>query len=152
MSWSPSTRTLTWSNAGPTGTYYMKFWVTNGSVDGGSQNGAMDAIIAQITVTSSGASRSGALTSAPNAKGIQLLTPNPTRGELAFLTSGAHGTATLEVFDVRGRLIAHVRRDHGHEIKWDGRDRLGKAASPGVYVYRVRVGPSVWDGRVVVLR
>ena len=70
---------------------------------------------------------------------IQLLppTPNPSSGPAAFsFTLPAEGTATLELFDVTGRLVASrssgVLPAGSHELKWDG-----GTVSSGLYFVRL---------------
>ncbi len=152
MSWNASTRTFKWTNAGPAGTYYVKFWVTNGSVAGGAQNGAMDAILAQITVTSSSPERSGMPSKVQLQQAPLVFGPNPTRGEFVVLTPARREAATLEIFDVRGRLVSRDFQAAADRVVWDGKDRLGMAAGPGVYLYRLRVGTDLREGRVVVVK
>jgi thiol-disulfide isomerase/thioredoxin len=68
--------------------------------------------------------------------------PNPfnARTRIEFETSGGH--TTLEVFDITGALINTLVDQNlnagRHEVVWDGADRSGKAASSGVYFYRLK--------------
>ena len=60
--------------------------------------------------------------------------------------------ATLEILDISGRKVATVRGPSGSQLVWDGRDRAGRLAAPGIYLYRMEVGKYLKEGRVVVLR
>jgi len=143
VSWVSATRTWKWTNAGPVGVYFVKFWVTNGSIVGGSQNGAMDAILAKITVTSSAPQRStGQLAIVPDSDG---------RGFSAELPGGSTATAQLRIFDVSGRLVASVGPARGTKLHWDGRSRDGRRVAPGIYLYRVAIGTERHLGKIVLL-
>ena len=60
---------------------------------------------------------------------------------------------SLEVFDVRGRVVATI--DHGlrpagpDELIWDARSPAGQVLPPGVYLYRFRAGNHTATGRIV---
>jgi hypothetical protein len=60
--------------------------------------------------------------------------------------------ATLEILDISGRGVATVRGPSGSRLVWDGRDRAGRPAAPGIYLYRMDVGKHRNEGRIVVLR
>ena len=66
-------------------------------------------------------------------------TPFTTEARIAF-SLGEAADISLEVFDVKGRLIrklAEGRHAAGlHSVAWDGRDRSGAEAAPGVYFIR----------------
>jgi hypothetical protein len=89
-----------------------------------------------------------------------LLWPNPVRAgrgvALAFDLAGAAAEVSLEVFDVRGRALAHagpVRESAGRRVlTWDGRDAAGCAVPAGVYFVRARLGDREARHRVVVIR
>ena len=65
-------------------------------------------------------------------------------------------TAHLTVFDARGRRVdtlALVRRSAGtYSATWDGKDRLGKPVSPGVYFFRADSCPRAPAGKLVFVR
>ena len=85
--------------------------------------------------------------------------PNPHRaGEAAVaipyrvLTGGA--PMVLRVVDVRGRLVREVTAASPPsggfgDLRWDGRDRSGRAVPSGVYYLHVR-GPGIDDARTIV--
>ena len=140
--WVDATRTWTWTNAGPVGVYFVKFWVTNGSIAGGVQNGAMDAILAKINVTASAPQRAtGQFAIVPDLDG---------RGFSAVLESDGAATAQLSVFDVSGRLIASVGPTPGRNLHWDGRSRDGRRVAPGIYLYRIATGADRHRGKIVL--
>jgi predicted alpha/beta superfamily hydrolase len=62
----------------------------------------------------------------------------------------------LTVYDVTGRrvreLIAGPLPAGPQEATWDGRDENGIRVATGIYLYRVQVGDSVQQGRMVLLR
>jgi hypothetical protein len=67
------------------------------------------------------------------------LRSNPGRGPHAFDLSGPiPAAASLEIFDVRGRLVRRVTVGGREDVVWDGRDDTGRSASPGVYFARLR--------------
>jgi flagellar hook assembly protein FlgD len=52
---------------------------------------------------------------------------------------------SLEIYDVRGRLVRNVvdgrpMEAAAHELAWDGRDARGRAVGAGVYFARLTVG------------
>ena len=67
------------------------------------------------------------------------------------LPSPAH--VSLEVFDVRGRVVATI--DHGlrpagpDELIWDARSPAGQVLPPGVYLSRFHAGNHTATGRIV---
>jgi hypothetical protein len=66
-----------------------------------------------------------------------------------FLVLEAVGVK-IEVFDLSGRLIHIIGpedyRAGSVELTWDGRDVNGELLSPGIYLYRLRVGVERADG------
>jgi hypothetical protein len=69
--------------------------------------------------------------------------PNPFNPSttIAFDVPAGGGHVRLEIFDVRGRLVARLvdgPQSAGHKlVRWDGMDRRGRRASSGVYFCRV---------------
>lgn len=81
--------------------------------------------------------------------------PNPTRGTTSFrFALPVAGRATARVFDARGRLVSEIldrRLEPGtYGALWDGRDRTGNLAAPGVYFVQLAL-PDYRDSRRVVL-
>lgn len=69
--------------------------------------------------------------------------PNPfTTSTDIYFELGAEGPVTLEVFDVRGRRVAHVGSESyglGRDfMTWDGRDDAGRPVGKGVYYVKAR--------------
>lgn len=81
------------------------------------------------------------------------LTPNPSAGDpVVSFSLASHAPATLELFDLHGRLVlSHEAGAPGpgaHSIRLEGRGRL----SAGVYSVRLRQGPSVATARAIIVR
>jgi hypothetical protein len=83
--------------------------------------------------------------------------PNPFRSGtmIAFdLPEPAH--ATLEVYNVAGRMVASViDRDLGagtHSVAWEGRDSRGRRVSAGIYFYRLEAGPNESMRKMILLK
>jgi hypothetical protein len=82
------------------------------------------------------------------ARGLSLdARPNPFAGATAIRFELAQGAdVTLEIWDVRGRLVRAVVVGRpmpaaAHELGWDGRDAGGRAVAAGVYFARLTAGP-----------
>jgi len=144
MSFDASTRTLTWTPPGPVGsTDYVRFEVFTPS-------GGSDAIIAILhtvpAVSPSALQRS-------RAADFRVLSPNPTTGVFAVATPFISGViGELEIFDVTGRRIAIARSASGGILQWNGKEAGSGRAPPGVYAYRIVLGPISKSGRFVVAR
>ena len=81
--------------------------------------------------------------------------PNPYNPRVTFsFELAARSTARLQVFDLRGRLVADLgegAREAGfHEVTWDGVDRQGRSLPSGVYLTRIST-PSAAASRKIVL-
>lgn len=64
---------------------------------------------------------------------------------------------TLEIYDSSGRLVSRpvdrLRQEKGaHEAAWSGVDASGRAASSGVYFYRLTCGKETLSRKMVLLR
>lgn len=83
--------------------------------------------------------------------------PNPgsmPAGVLIRFDSASAGPATIEVYDLNGRLVRSLSQQaHATDtVQWDGRDERGNAVASGVYLVRW-VGPSeTTTARVAFLR
>lgn len=86
---------------------------------------------------------------------LLLPSPNPTRADATFRFGlPAETQATLDVFDVSGRLVRGIfdgTANANEIVHWDGRDRGGRRVASGVYLVRL-----AWEGgtstrRVTVL-
>ena len=83
--------------------------------------------------------------------------PNPFRLSTSVRFELSQPAAVrLEIFDVRGARVATLMEGDvlgagGHSTTWDGRDRAGRLAPPGLYLVRLETGGRAWLGRVVRL-
>ncbi len=115
-------------------------------------SGGDDVILLNIVVPSS----PGPLNSeSETQEGTQLvlLGANPSRSGVHFATKGSRNTlATLQIYDVTGRLVESIRRPLGEPLVWDGHQRAGGSAREGVYFYRARANAVERVGHVVLLR
>lgn len=80
--------------------------------------------------------------------------PNPGSGAIRMsVVLARDGELDAEVLDLQGRVVrvlAHEFSSAGErELTWDGRDALGRTASPGLYLVRVRGGGETRTARVV---
>jgi len=69
----------------------------------------------------------------------------------------APGTATLQVFDLGGRLVRTILDGQDltagrHETVWNGRDEAGREAAAGTYLYRLSTGGFSETRRMVMIR
>ena len=84
--------------------------------------------------------------------------PSPSARELHFTLQGeAHRSATLKLFDVRGRLAAAVFEGrlppNGRiVVRWDGRARSGATLPSGIYFARLQSGSESVTLRIIRLR
>jgi FlgD Ig-like domain len=87
---------------------------------------------------------------------IERVAPNPIAGETSLEFSLARESfVTVTVHDLGGRAITTLtesRRSAGpHSVTWNGNDRLGRSAAPGVYLCRVTTTDGVAVARLVRL-
>jgi len=83
--------------------------------------------------------------------------PNPARAGAVFrIDLPAAADAAVGVYDCAGRVVRSLASGTlaagAHELRWDGRASGGAAASPGVYFVRARIGATVLQRPLVVLR
>jgi hypothetical protein len=85
------------------------------------------------------------------------VSPNPTRGATGVWIDAPQGThQTVDVRDLAGRRVRRI--DEGwhaagtRRLDWDGRDRDGIPAPPGVYVLTLRAGDEIVSTRFTLLR
>ncbi len=65
------------------------------------------------------------------------------------------GVARLAIYAVRGRLVRELQADLSpgrNFLHWDGRDRAGRAAASGVYLYRLEAGGQEFSGKLALVR
>jgi hypothetical protein len=84
--------------------------------------------------------------------------PNPAAGPtvIAF-TPPAAGRATVDIFDLRGRLVRRLTGEAAaprvrQTFAWDGSDADGSPVPSGVYFYRVALGAIRATGRLAIAR
>ena len=83
--------------------------------------------------------------------------PNPFNPMTTLRFSAARaGRAVVEIYDVRGGLVAVPWRGDvaaGEQaVRWDGRDHDGRALPSGIYVARVTVGGAVGTAKLALAR
>jgi hypothetical protein len=82
--------------------------------------------------------------------------PNPTAAGTSFELAipQGRGSATVSVYDLAGRLVQTLARGEvtpgRHVLTWDGRDRSGALAAPGVYLAKLEA-PHVTAMRKITL-
>jgi len=79
--------------------------------------------------------------------------PNPSRGVVTLrFALPRECTAILAIYDLAGRRVRealHESRPAGwHTESWDGRDALGRAVAPGLYMARLAAGGVVISQRI----
>jgi parallel beta-helix repeat protein len=81
---------------------------------------------------------------------------NPSTRIAYLVQSSTEVRVSLDVFDVRGRRVRQLVRDRPSTgrvvVVWDGRDDDGRAASSGVYFYRLVAGPTTITRRMTLLK
>lgn len=85
------------------------------------------------------------------------LSPNPFNpATVASFDLAAEDEVSLEVFDLRGRLVRSLVHDRlpagGHRVRWDGNDDRGAAMAAGVYLCRLETGGGVATKAVSLVR
>ncbi len=73
--------------------------------------------------------------------------PDDTAGEINI---------TLQVYDIRGRLIRTLidgpRGPGSYQVAWDGRDEKSRRVASGVYLYKIRAGDFTSVRKMVLVR
>jgi protocatechuate 3,4-dioxygenase beta subunit len=112
-----------------------------------SQVGGVDIVLGP---QAGGADNTAPLRLLPNA-------PNPFRRATAirFRLDRPTAEVAVDILDVGGRLVRRLSaRPEGageQQVTWDGRDRAGRPAPAGLYVYRVSAGGRTQIGRMVLV-
>ena len=82
--------------------------------------------------------------------------PNPFNPSttIAFTLPSAE-QVRLEILNARGQIVrvlvgGAVFAAGAHQLRWDGRDTNGTAVASGIYLYRLKAGPSARSGQVFV--
>jgi subtilisin family serine protease len=83
--------------------------------------------------------------------------PNPFNPQTTLrYTLPAAGAATLRLYDVQGRLVRTLLEGEQaagrHTVRWDGRDRLGRAVASGTYLARLKAGRQGVVQRLMLVR
>ncbi len=81
---------------------------------------------------------------------ISVSAPNPVAGSIPVTLTGVSGPATVEIFDVTGRVIDRPFQNEltGQSVfTWDA-----SSVSTGVYFIRLTQGGSIATARVSVIR
>jgi hypothetical protein len=94
---------------------------------------------------------------APVVAGFWLRDANPVYTLARFqLATARSGQCTVELFDVRGRMVRRLVRGPvaagRHEIAWDTRDDHGQPVARGVYFVCARAADLLVERKVVLLR
>jgi len=59
----------------------------------------------------------------------------------------------LKLFDVSGRMITTIKQRSGYKFVWNGKDRFGNPAQPGVYLYLLQdQDKTIANGYIVLAR
>ena len=87
---------------------------------------------------------------------IEAVWPNPASSSTTIRYAVPGGQpATLDVYDVAGRLVRRLRHEAGGngtlEAVWDARDDRGSRVASGTYLLRLQTGIRMVTGKVVVL-
>ena len=83
--------------------------------------------------------------------------PNPFNPQTTIQYElSASGPVRVQVFDLRGRLIATLVDEAlptgRHEVVWAGNDDAGRRVSSGIYVCRIQTGGFTETARMVLLK
>lgn len=85
--------------------------------------------------------------------------PNPFNPEtvIAYQLAGSQSVpVTLTVYDVRGRkvrqLVDGLQAPGTHEVVFDGCDGDGGGLPSGLYIYRLKAGPTVISRRMILMK
>ncbi|MGE5177337.1 MAG: PKD domain-containing protein [Hyphomicrobiales bacterium] len=93
----------------------------------------------------------------PGTNGDVAIRPNPLNpsGTISFTTS-REGRARVRIYDVKGRLVRTLldrRMPAGPlDVRFDGRDGVGRDLASGVYYYRVETVDGDRTGRLTILK
>ena len=83
--------------------------------------------------------------------------PNPSRGAVRLsLELPLASAVEIAIYDLNGRRVNTLHDGPlaagAHAFAWDGSDRSGRRASPGVYFARASSGASAETRRIVIAR
>jgi hypothetical protein len=81
---------------------------------------------------------------------------NPVTTLVYFIAGAVPRGASVEVFDLSGRLVATLvdgpAEPGEHSVTWDGRDALGRQLASGVYFARLTVGDEADVSKMIMLK
>ena len=83
--------------------------------------------------------------------------PNPFNSSTVLRYSVAKAARVrLDVFDILGRrvrtLVEEFQSAGTHDVTWDGRDAVGRAAASGTYFYRLTTGEYSESRKMILLK
>lgn len=83
--------------------------------------------------------------------------PNPFNPQtMISFTLASSGPTSLRIYDLRGQLVRTLHDGDlaagAHSLRWDGRDRSGRAASSGTYFYRLVGAGQVQQHKMQLVR
>ena len=93
----------------------------------------------------------------PRPFALRLAYPNPFNPKTTLgFTLPRTSHVSLEIFDVRGRLVRNLVDDDFeaglHEVPWNGLDNGGRVVSAGVYFTRMQTGEFQQTGKMTLVR
>jgi histidinol-phosphate aminotransferase len=111
----------------------------------------------QFIIALSQSLRQGVQDSGPPTFGLNDVYPNPFSAHCTIRISTFTKEKTmLSIYDVTGRkintLVNSVMEPGVHNIRWDGKDFLGRRAASGTYIVLVQQGEFAATGRVALVR
>jgi hypothetical protein len=89
--------------------------------------------------------------------GISGVVPNPFSigTTIGFAVPAGIEQATIRIFDPTGRLLRELQpvlhAPGVHQVHWDRRDQSGRLVPPGICFYRIELGGSRVQGRMVLV-
>ena len=95
----------------------------------------------------------------PRAFSLDQNSPNPFNPATAIsfsLPEGYSGQVTLQVYDLRGRLVRvladEVKKAGTYTVFWDGTNSSGRRVASGIYLYRLQAGDFLQIRKMVMLK
>ena len=62
----------------------------------------------------------------------------------------------LIIYNVQGQKVATIldeKREPGfHQVRWDGKDKIGSTLASGMYIYQIRADGFVLTKKLILLR
>ncbi len=88
----------------------------------------------------------------PPVAAVVSLYPNPAVTHLNIAFSGRSAGSTIEIYDVRGRLVKHLGSTQGETSTWDLMDQADRKVAPGVYFISVSTADNAIRKKVILTR